>query len=62
MMAVRHERVLPWPRGSGSSAVAACTCGWRSAPRANGEFANQAWERHALEACERGDGDADASP
>jgi hypothetical protein len=59
-MARRHERVLPWPGGSGPSAVAACTCGWRSVPCANGEFANQAWERHALEAYGREEDDADA--
>jgi hypothetical protein len=47
---VTHERVVPWPRSGAGSVVATCSCGWKSAPCANGEFANQAWERHAAEA------------
>jgi hypothetical protein len=42
-----HERQVPWPQSGAGSVIAACSCGWESAPCANGEFANQAWERHA---------------
>src|SRR3546814_2964553 len=31
----------------GSGLIARCSCGWQSPPRSNGEFAHQAWERHA---------------
>ena len=44
-----HERKTPWSQSSGTTVVAACSCGWQSPPCANGEFANQAWERHVAE-------------
>src|SRR3546814_7611916 len=31
----------------GSGLIDRCSCGWQSPPRSNGEFAHQAWERHA---------------
>ena len=49
----QHRRITPWLRATGGQ-VAACSCGWRSQPCANGEFANQAWERHAATASESG--------
>jgi len=56
---VNHARTVPWPRGPDGSLIARCTCGWQSNPCANGEFANQAWERHVAITTEAGEPDGD---
>src|SRR5581483_2268885 len=56
---VNHAPTVPWPRGPDRSLIARCTCGWQSKPCANGEFANQAWERHAAATTEAGEPDDD---
>jgi hypothetical protein len=47
--AANHRRILPSPTGPKLTTTAGCTCGWRSKPCTNAEFANQAWERHKAE-------------
>ena len=43
----QSHQMQPTVRSPGSGLIACCTCGWQSPPRSNGEFAHQAWERHA---------------